>query len=47
MVIEQNAEIALEIADRAYILEGGTVVAEDDAKTLAQSEEIQRAYLGT
>ena len=46
LFVEQNAEIALEIADRAYILEGGRVIAEDQASVLAQSEEVQKAYLG-
>jgi branched-chain amino acid transport system ATP-binding protein len=46
LVIEQNAEIALEIADWAYILEGGSVIAEGDAKELARSEAVQKAYLG-
>lgn len=46
VIVEQNAEIALEIADRAYILEQGHVVAEDDASRLAQSEVVQKAYLG-
>jgi len=46
LVVEQNAEVALALADRAYILEGGRVIAEDDASTLAQSEQVQKAYLG-
>jgi branched-chain amino acid transport system ATP-binding protein len=46
LVVEQNAETALAIADRAYILEGGYVIAEDDAKRLARSEDVQKAYLG-
>jgi len=46
VLVEQNAEMALSIADRAYILEGGRVVAEELAATLAQSEEVQKAYLG-
>jgi branched-chain amino acid transport system ATP-binding protein len=46
LVVEQNAEIALAIADRAYILESGSVIAEDKASVLAQSEEVQKAYLG-
>jgi len=46
VIVEQNAEIALEVADRAYILEAGSVVAEDAADRLAQSEEVQKAYLG-
>jgi branched-chain amino acid transport system ATP-binding protein len=46
LLVEQNAEIALAIADRAYILEGGAIIAEDRASVLAQSAEVQRAYLG-
>jgi len=46
LIVEQNAEVALALADRAYILEGGRVIANDDAKTLAQSEQVQKAYLG-
>ncbi|MGE8163791.1 ABC transporter ATP-binding protein [Paraburkholderia sp. NPDC080076] len=46
LVVEQNAEVALSMADRGYILEGGRVIAEDDAKSLSESEEVQKAYLG-
>lgn len=46
LLVEQNAETALMIADHAYILEGGTIIAEDSASVLAQSPEVQRAYLG-
>ena len=46
LIVEQNAEIALAIADKAYILEGGSVIAHDDAKILAQSKDVQKAYLG-
>jgi branched-chain amino acid transport system ATP-binding protein len=46
LIVEQNAEVALAIAHRAYILEVGRVIAEDVAKTLAQSEQVQKAYLG-
>jgi branched-chain amino acid transport system ATP-binding protein len=46
LLVEQNAETALEVADYAYILESGSTVMEDKASTLAKSEEIQRAYLG-
>lgn len=46
LLVEQNAETALAIADRAYILEGGAITAEDSASALAQSPEVQRAYLG-
>ncbi len=46
LLVEQNAEVALAIAHRAYILEGGRVVSEDTAENMARSEEVQRAYLG-
>lgn len=46
LIVEQNAEIALAIAERAYILEGGRVVAEDDAAVMAGREDVRRAYLG-
>jgi branched-chain amino acid transport system ATP-binding protein len=46
VIVEQNAEIALAIADRAYILEAGSVIAEGDADALARSEQVQKAYLG-
>ena len=46
LLVEQNAETALSVADYAYILEGGSIVAEDKASVLAESPEVQRAYLG-
>ncbi|SFU16942.1 ABC transporter ATP-binding protein [Mesorhizobium sp. YR577] len=46
LLVEQNAETALAIADHAYILEGGSIVAEDAAAEMAKSPEVQRAYLG-
>ncbi len=46
LFVEQNAEIALEIADDAYILESGKVIAEDTAANLAQTDEVKKAYLG-
>lgn len=46
LLVEQNAHQALKIAHRAYVLETGRVVLEGDAKLLADSEEIKRAYLG-
>lgn len=46
LIVEQNAEVALAIADRAYIIEGGEIVGEDTAENLAKSPEVQRAYLG-
>lgn len=46
LLVEQNANQALKIADRAYVLETGKVVLEGDAVELAASEEIKHAYLG-
>jgi branched-chain amino acid transport system ATP-binding protein len=46
LLVEQNARKALQVADRAYILETGTVTVEGPAATLAAGEEVQRAYLG-
>lgn len=46
LLVEQNAEVALRIADYAYVLEGGAVVQHGDARTLARDEQVQRAYLG-
>jgi len=46
LLVEQNAGAALRIADRGYVMENGKIVLEDDAKTLLQSEEIKKKYLG-
>lgn len=46
LLVEQNAEIALEIAHYAYILERGEITMHGLAKDLANSQEVQRAYLG-
>ena len=46
LLVEQNANMALSIANRAYVIETGKIVLEGDAKELAQSEEIRKAYLG-
>ena len=46
LLVEQNAEMALKIADRAYVLETGRVALSGTGKELAQSEEIRKAYLG-
>lgn len=46
LLVEQNATIALELADRAYLIETGYVVASGSAKTLADDPQIRRAYLG-
>lgn len=46
LLIEQNAHKALEIADYAYIIEGGKIVMEGQAKDLANSPEVKEIYLG-
>jgi branched-chain amino acid transport system ATP-binding protein len=46
LLVEQNAEMALEIADRAYVLETGNIVASGTGKELRQSNTIRKAYLG-
>ena len=46
LLIEQNANMALKIADRAYVLETGKITLEGDAKALRRDDAIRRAYLG-
>ncbi|WP_302574992.1 ABC transporter ATP-binding protein [uncultured Acidaminococcus sp.] len=46
LLVEQNANMALSIADRAYVLETGRVVLSGSAAELAASEAVQKAYLG-
>lgn len=46
LLVEQNAEMALEIADRAYVLESGRIKLSGTGAELAQSDEIKKAYLG-
>ncbi|NPV26793.1 MAG: ABC transporter ATP-binding protein [Firmicutes bacterium] len=46
LLVEQNAHMALSIAHYAYVLETGKIVLEGNAKELAESEEIKKAYLG-
>ncbi len=46
LVVEQNARAALELADRAYVMESGQVVLEGTAAQLAADERVQTAYLG-
>lgn len=45
-LVEQNANQALRIAHRGYVMENGCIVMEDDAKVLLESKEVQKAYLG-
>jgi branched-chain amino acid transport system ATP-binding protein len=46
LLVEQNASLALELADRAYLLETGYVVTSGTAKALADDPQIRRSYLG-
>ncbi|WP_425061464.1 ABC transporter ATP-binding protein [Sporomusa carbonis] len=46
LLVEQNAHMALSIAHKAYVLETGRITLSGDAKELAESEEIRKAYLG-
>ncbi len=46
LLVEQNAEMALSIADRAYVMETGRITLSGTGEELAASEEVQRAYLG-
>ena len=46
LLVEQNAHKALEVANRAYVLETGNIVQTGTGKELLESEEVQKAYLG-
>jgi branched-chain amino acid transport system ATP-binding protein len=46
LLVEQNAQMALSIAHRGYVLETGTIVLTDDAARLRQNVSVQKAYLG-
>ena len=46
LLVEQNAEMALQIAHRAYVLESGHIKLSGTGQELANSDEIRKAYLG-
>ena len=46
LLVEQNANMALSIADRAYVLETGKIVLSGNAKELLGNDDIRKAYLG-
>ena len=46
LLVEQNALMALEVANRGYVLETGHVALSDDAKALAKNEDVRKTYLG-
>jgi branched-chain amino acid transport system ATP-binding protein len=47
LLVEQNANYALEVASRGYVLETGTVAISDSSDALRKNPDVQRAYLGT
>ena len=46
LLVEQNAQVALSIADRAYVLESGKIVLSGSGEELLESEQVKKAYLG-
>lgn len=46
LLVEQNANMALSVANRAYVLETGRIVLSGSAKELQESEQVKAAYLG-
>jgi branched-chain amino acid transport system ATP-binding protein len=46
LLVEQNALMALNVANRGYVMETGQIALTDDAKKLSENEQVQKAYLG-
>jgi len=46
LLVEQNANMALSIADRGYVLETGKIILTDSARALEKNDEVRKAYLG-
>ena len=46
LVVEQNAQLALELADQAYVIETGRIVMAGNAKDIANNEDVRKSYLG-
>jgi branched-chain amino acid transport system ATP-binding protein len=46
LLVEQNAQAALRLADRGYVIESGEIVLTDEAKALLGNEQVRKAYLG-
>jgi branched-chain amino acid transport system ATP-binding protein len=46
LLVEQNALMALDVANRGYVLETGKIALADDAKKLKQNEDVKKTYLG-
>jgi len=47
LLVEQNANAALHLSDRGYVMEGGEIVLEDSCKNLLDNEQVKKAYLGS
>jgi branched-chain amino acid transport system ATP-binding protein len=47
LLVEQNANYALDVSSRGYVLETGTVALSDRSEALRENPDVQRAYLGT
>ena len=46
LLVEQNANLALEISNRGYVLETGRIILEDNSSSLRQNPQVREAYLG-
>ncbi len=46
LLVEQNANMALSVADKAYVIETGEIVLQGSAEQLMKSEDVKKAYLG-
>lgn len=46
LLVEQNVNLALKVAQRGYLVESGNIIASDDTKTLLESDIVRKAYLG-
>jgi branched-chain amino acid transport system ATP-binding protein len=46
LLVEQNAQMALQLADRGYVLESGEIAIQDSADKLMGNEQVRKAYLG-
>jgi len=46
LIVEQDVQVALDIADRGYVLESGRILMQDSTENLAKNKHIKAAYLG-
>jgi branched-chain amino acid transport system ATP-binding protein len=46
LLVEQNAHLALRVADRAYVIESGRMVLSGDSQEIRRNPQVQQAYLG-